>query len=306
MKRALVLSGGGSRGAFEVGAIDYLVNEEGMDFTYFMGTSAGALNASMLGQAGDHQELMDEVKKLKGIWLDIKGNRSIFSPNPWSYFRLIFKDALHEPRGLKKLIHENIDLNRVFDPASVVKITTVALETGELLVADSRQAQFKRDFFSYILASASVPLFFPPVYIQGKHWYDGGLRDLTPLSSAFAEEPEEIVVILTYPVNQDLSPKIRRAKAGGALNLLWRVVEILTNEVGANDLQVAELINQHHLVFPKKHCIPIRIIHPSSPLPGDPMEFYPQRIREQMRLGFYSATNPRIIRGMGKGQGKAV
>ena len=45
MKRALVLSGGGSKGAFEVGAIAHLINKK-VDFQLFTGTSVGALNAA--------------------------------------------------------------------------------------------------------------------------------------------------------------------------------------------------------------------------------------------------------------------
>lgn len=297
MRRALVLSGGGSRGAFEVGVVEYLVNEVGLDFQIFLGTSVGALNASLLGQARNRAELMMEVHKLKQLWLNIKGNSSIYSCNPWGIFRLLFKVAMHEPVGLKKLIKQYVDINRLFDPATVVKVATVALETGELLIADTRDRSFRKDYLSYILASASVPLFFPPVPIQGKHWYDGGLRDITPLGSAFEERPDEIVVILTYPINPDLSPVIRHDRPGGALKAIWRVIEILTNEVGANDLQVAELINRNYLAIPGKRHVPIRIIHPELPLIGDTMVFDPKSIREQMRQGFAAARKYWTQRG---------
>lgn len=271
-----------------------------MDFTYFLGTSVGALNAAMLGQARNRAELADDLARLKKVWLDIKGNQSIFRPNPWKYLRLFFRDAMYEPVGLQRLIKENIDLDRLFDAASVVKVTAVALETGELLVADSRQKQYKDDFLAYILASASMPLFFPPVLIQGKHWYDGGLRDITPLGSAFAEFPDEIVVILTHPIHPDLSPIIRPAKAGGALDAIWRVIEILTNEISANDLQLANLINCNYPMIPGKRRIPMRIIHPDCPLVGEPMQFSPKLIREQMKMGYQAARRPWVMSGKRK------
>ncbi|HBT16594.1 MAG TPA: hypothetical protein DEB05_06530 [Firmicutes bacterium] len=78
MKRALVLSGGGSKGAFEVGALEYLLIEEKLDFQIFIGTSVGALNAAFLGQACNREELVDLAQELKALWLGLKGNNSIY------------------------------------------------------------------------------------------------------------------------------------------------------------------------------------------------------------------------------------
>ena len=78
MKRALVLSGGGSKGAFEVGAIAHLINKKKLDFQLFTGTSVGALNAAFLGQARNHQELQELAEELTGLWLGIRGSRCIY------------------------------------------------------------------------------------------------------------------------------------------------------------------------------------------------------------------------------------
>lgn len=51
MKRALVLSGGGAHGAIQAGALDYLVNQKGLDFQILAGVSTGTLTAAMLAQA---------------------------------------------------------------------------------------------------------------------------------------------------------------------------------------------------------------------------------------------------------------
>ena len=81
LKRALVLSGGGVKGAFEAGAVDYLVNQAELDFQFFFGTSTGALNVSILGQARNYDELVFRTGQLKQLWLDIKGYRSIYNKN---------------------------------------------------------------------------------------------------------------------------------------------------------------------------------------------------------------------------------
>ncbi|NLW57070.1 MAG: hypothetical protein GX050_10750 [Firmicutes bacterium] len=296
MKRALVLSGGGSKGAFEVGAIEYLVKKEKLNFHVFTGTSVGALNAAFLGQARNRQELSALVEELKTLWLELKGKRSIYrSGFLRGLFRLLFRDSLYNPAGLRSLLADKLNLERIFHPATVVKVTAVALESGELFCADSRHRELGEDFRRYVLASASMPLFFPAVRIAGKHWYDGGLRDLTPLAAAMEENPDEIVVITTFPLGPNLQAIIPPAKTGGALNAILRTVEILLSEIAVNDLQIAQTINRTCWRFPKKKPVPIRIIVPQTQLLGDALAFNPCWIRENIRAGYEAARHPRLL-----------
>lgn len=296
MKRALVLSGGGSKGAFEVGAIDYLVHQRRMDFQVFLGTSVGALNAALLGQARNRGELLAQTEELKKIWLEITSNYCIYDGSILAALRLICDGALFHPNGLKRLLEKHVDLDRLCDPASVVKVGTVALETGELFYADSRHPGLRADFRKYILASASIPLFFPAVPIAGKHWYDGGLRDMTPLGAVFDEDPDEIVVIVTFPLSSKLEPILPEAKPSGAIGALLRSLSILTSEIAANDLQLADAINKRHLHFPGRRRVPIRLISPIEQLPGESaLDFNPGSIRENMKRGYEAAKNPKIL-----------
>jgi predicted acylesterase/phospholipase RssA len=61
------MSGGGSKGAFELGAVDYLVNEDGLDFKVIAGVSTGSLNATMLAQGADFDGLRDQLEQLKDL-----------------------------------------------------------------------------------------------------------------------------------------------------------------------------------------------------------------------------------------------
>lgn len=296
MKRALVFSGGGSKGAFEVGAVEYLVKEERLNFHVFTGTSVGALNAAFLGQARNRQELSELVEELKTLWLELNGNRAIYRSGFFQgLFRLLFRDSLYNPAGLRTLLADKLELERIFHPATVVKVTAVALENGELFCADSRHRELGEDFRRYVLASASMPLFFPAVRIAGQHWYDGGLRDLTPLAAAMEEDPDEIVVITTFPLDPHLQAIIPLAKAGGALKAILRTVEILLSEIAVNDLQIAHTINETCWRFPKKKPVPIRIIAPQTQLSGDTLAFNPRWIRENMRVGCEAARHPRHL-----------
>lgn len=292
MKRALVLAGGGSRGAFESGAIDFLINEAGLDFDIFLGSSAGALNAAVLGSARNYRELVKQSRQLRELWLNIRGDRSIYHRSRLSILNLMLYDALYNPIGLRRLLTEYIDPARLCsNPSKFIKIGTVAIETGELFFADSRNPAIQSHLRDYILASASIPVYFPPVKIDGKHWYDGGLRDITPLGAAFEEQPDEIVVILTFPVNRYLEPVLPEVRYRGPFHALLRAFNILTSEISANDLQYARMINEHTRYFPGTRRIPIRIIAPSAALPGDLLEFNPETIRQNIKKGCEAARN---------------
>ncbi|HHT49114.1 MAG TPA: hypothetical protein GXZ98_07460 [Firmicutes bacterium] len=296
MKRALVLSGGGSKGAFEVGAITYLLTQLKLDFHLLAGTSVGALNAAYLGQARSQSELQELGEELKETWLGIKGSRVIYRGgmlgNLW---RVLFRGALYDPVGLRELIHQRIDQERLFHRRTVVKIAVVSFETGNLLYVDSRRPEFRQDFLAYVLASASMPFFFPPVSIGGEHWYDGGLRDLTPLGTVIKEYPDEIVVITTFPLNSKLEAILPPAVTGSVLKAALRTLEILLNEISANDLQLAQAINKAWWRYPGKRPIPIRIIAPAKPLPGDALDFDPEKIRANLQAGYEAAQRSRFL-----------
>jgi NTE family protein len=295
LKRALVLSGGSERGAFEVGAVDYLVNQTGFDFHYFFGTSIGALNVSILGQARNHEELQIQTQQLKKLWLGIKGYQSIYRKNSLGLLSLLFGSSLYEPIGLRRLLKKNIDLDRLFDPQAVVKVTTVALETGELLYADTRLPEMRKDFLNYVLASSSIPFYFPAVKINGMHWYDGGLRDITPLATVFDEDPDEIVVITTYPIGPNLEPILPQVTYGGPLNNLSQAIAIMMSTVAAKDIKLANAINQDNRSFPSKKQIPLRIIAPEKPFKQSPAAFMPTTISKYIQLGYYAAQKPILL-----------
>src|SRR5207248_1036782 len=78
MRRALVLSGGGAKGSWQVGACQYLIVERGLWFDVIAGVSAGAVNAATLAQARDPDELAAELEHLRAVWLGLRGSRDVY------------------------------------------------------------------------------------------------------------------------------------------------------------------------------------------------------------------------------------
>src|SRR2546423_11167142 len=78
MRRALVLSGGGAKGSWQVGACHHLIAERGLWFDVIAGVSAGAVNAATLAQAHDPDELATELEHLRSVWLGLRGSHDVY------------------------------------------------------------------------------------------------------------------------------------------------------------------------------------------------------------------------------------
>src|SRR3954467_12015622 len=86
-KRALVLSGGGLKGAFQAGAVYHFIVHRHCDFREIAGVSAGSLNAVVLAQAerdenpeASLQNMADRAEKLVDVWQKIRSPKQILKP----------------------------------------------------------------------------------------------------------------------------------------------------------------------------------------------------------------------------------
>lgn len=82
-KTALVLAGGGTKGAFEAGAVKYLVEEESLTPQVITSTSAGSICAIVLAQARGHRELLARVGELHDDLLAMTHTDLLFGKQPW-------------------------------------------------------------------------------------------------------------------------------------------------------------------------------------------------------------------------------
>ncbi|TCL70922.1 NTE family protein [Hydrogenispora ethanolica] len=296
MTRALVLSGGGGKGAFEVGALQQLIHQQQLDFDLFCGTSVGAINAAFLAQGASWSEQAEGIQTLAAKWFTLSGSRDIYRRNRFGLLNLLFGGALFSPVGLKRLIHSLIRPEKLRTGKRLM-IPAVALEDGELYYADSGKEADCLEMERFVLASASIPVYFPPVIIRGKHWVDGGTRDLTPLSVVVKEAPQEIVVITTYPINSDLEPIFPPFRQfNNTLAIVKRILDILNAEIGSNDLRVVNKVNQRMSMLPRPQNTRIILVAPKQPLPTGGLSFSPKLIREYFQHGQQAAVSPRVFR----------
>jgi NTE family protein len=231
MSVALVLSGGGARGAYEMGALSVLLPElerRGERPTVLVGTSVGAFNCAYLA-ARAHvpaQRLVDEALPL---WSSFR-HRDVLAPiasgsalrRTGLYVRQLLGlggpriDTLLDPEPLPRTLARIVSFEEIADNVAAGRVTVAVTATsaysGRTVVfhagGGSPQADPVRqiDYVAselhadHVRASGAIPVIFPPVHVQAPErargwYYDGGTRLNTPIKPALALGAERVVVI---------------------------------------------------------------------------------------------------------------
>jgi len=255
--RALVMSGGGSKGAFQVGAVDYLVNDRGLDFQVLAGVSTGSLNAAVLAQGTGRAGLQQQIEALKTLWFGIRSREDILlSRFLGRIFVLLFKQSMFSPEPLMAKLRAGVSLDRLQRSGKQLRVGAVSLESGQYRSV----AQTDSQLLEWVLASASIPVAFPPVNVGGQSAVDGGVRNVTPLEDAFRAlkaispepgmEPDEIYVVLASPLETEAM--VGPWKNG--LQIGTRSVSILVNEVFREDISYALAVNEGVRFYTRLHA----------------------------------------------------
>ena len=264
--KALVLSGGNVKGCYQAGALKKLW-ERGYRPDAIYGTSVGAVNTFGL--------LYGDPNKLCDFWLQLKSKNQIIKREPlWR----IFVDGFIQ-YNMKPLLEQlNEYAQDLPAPALRGVVTYVDLFSGCLCYSESRTAS-KQEFMEYVVASATEPPIVKPLY---NRFYDGGLRDQTPLKKAIDDGATEIFVILTNPYPS--KPEVWQPKKPYVLYNLLRAVDIISNEVYINDIERCLAYNG----VPGKRQIMLKFISPNIELKGG-FDVDPDLIRRGLQAGYEDA-----------------
>ncbi len=236
---ALILPGGGARGAYQVGvlkAVREISSNKGNPFPIICGTSAGAINAAVL--ASHAHEFAEGVDKLEHFWSSMKCSR-VYRTDVWSVFTTALRWALslslagslirppksllnNEPlrefleetlqlKGLEKAISSG-DLHGLTITASGYSCASaISFYQGQASIEPwsraRRHGQPAKINVDHLLASAALPLLFPAVQIGNEYFGDGGIRMLAPLSPAIHLGAERLLVITTRDEKPDPQPQ---------------------------------------------------------------------------------------------------
>jgi NTE family protein len=279
--RALVLSGGGAKGAYEVGAIKYLLGELNRDYGILCGVSVGALNASFLSMyaRGDERKASTELEQM---WLTID-DRHVY--RRWCLWPLsvLWRPSVFNSKPLQDLVRSNLEPARLQSSGKKLRVGAVDLGTGVYRTWNERDA----DIVDGVLASSAFPAFLTPVEIGGKLYTDGGVRDVTPLEDAFQLGATEIDVVVCSPAGVTGAFKNKPK----TLDVALRALATMEAEIDRWDLKVADLYNQLaalHAVEGKRQ-VPIRVLRPTEDILENSLGFDPGKIVDNIQRGYNEA-----------------
>ncbi len=190
MTRALILSGGGARGAFQVGVMKYL-DEIGWTPDLVCGTSVGTVNAAAYGSG-------IPIDQLIRLWR-VYHRKAIFTATPVTVLRSLHSrtrfTAISDSRKIKKLFLDNIDIDALQHSKTVVFISALNMRTGQVTFFRNRVIDI-----THLMAACAIPGLFPWQIIGENPYWDAGLMVNTPILPALRLQATEIIVVLLSPV----------------------------------------------------------------------------------------------------------
>ncbi len=292
-RTALILSGGGAKGAFQCGAEKYAREAKGYTWDIIAGVSAGALNGVMLAM-GKYQRLFE-------LWNTISDDKVYTGGfNLLSAIKILFgAKSFYGNEPLQKLLAQEFEPDLI---KTDIRIGSVSLITGEYV-------EFRREFPNFsnaILASTVMPIVWTPVDVSPDHraMVDGGVRNITPIGDVLDAEPDEIVIINCGSEKSDPLPN----PTENLLKIGTRTLDILLNELFRSDMQefikinqlVKEAESQGIVLHNPKSGKPLKyyeckIIEPDTPL-GDTLDFSQTSVQASIKAGIQRARQ--VLGGM--------
>ncbi|APG64461.1 patatin [Tenacibaculum todarodis] len=252
MKKALVISGGGSKGAFAGGVAEYLMKTRGNDYDLFLGTSTGSLMISHLA--------LDMVDELKELYTSVNQS-SIFSNNPFRVKRvhgvkvisirhrstfwnfLNGRKTFGESKNLRKLIKKNVTLemyNNIRKSNKDVVVTVSNLTANQVEYKSIRACEYE-DFCDWIWGSCNYVPFMSLLEKNHCQYADGGFGCLVPIHEAIKRGAKEIdAIILETEITQ-----INRMPAKNPFSLMLDVFDFMLEHVEKHNVTIGKLSAKH-------------------------------------------------------------
>lgn len=275
MKRALILSGGGSRGAFQAGVWKYLQERKWIP-DLISGTSIGAVNAVAIGSGVPAERLIH-------LW-STHQRAEIYRFQLLKFLAaILFKRPLRpilDTGQMREVIRQNIDFTALRHSPMEIIISAVNMLTGRLHLYTNREIDI-----DHLLASSAMPIFFPWQHINGEPYWDGGVMANSPLFAALKSGMEEVIVVLLSPVGH-LPLSFPRTLLEG----LELVFEHFLSGSYQTTLSAIELAGD--LYVPKNKTPRIRVVSPSRMLGfRSLLSFSTQQARQLVDEGYLNARD---------------
>lgn len=269
--KALVLSGGGARGAYQVGvlkAIAEISDELKIDapFQVLTGVSAGAINAACLSWGAD--QFSKQVRFLESLWSQLSADQ-VFHTDVMSMGKIGFKwmgelslgaftgtspgRSLLNTAPLRNLIEKNMDFERLDHMIESGKLSALALTALDYRNSNTvtfvqghpdlpdwqrnrRISEKTKIRTEHVMASSAIPMLFPPVKVGDNYYGDGCVRSIAPLSPAIHLGASHVFVVGVRKMGWTSDEA--RSKRSDSPPSVARVLNMIMNSVLMDGIEV--------------------------------------------------------------------
>ncbi len=225
----LVLQGGGALGAYQVGVYQAL-HEAGVEPDWIIGTSIGAINASLI--AGNVPQ--DRLERLNEFWSRMErrypwtswpawtglpdqlsywaaisnGINGFFQPNVAAFLGPhvplgVSRAGFYTTAPLRETLNELVDFERINRNGPRLTVGAANVRTSMMRYFDNREMPLTTE---HIMASGALPPAFPAVAIEGEHYWDGGILSNTPTEVVFDDNPRRSSLIFAVHMWNPVGP----------------------------------------------------------------------------------------------------
>jgi predicted patatin/cPLA2 family phospholipase len=293
MKKALVISGGGSKGAFAGGVAQYLMTKEQREYDLFVGTSTGSLMVSHLALG-----MLDELKKL---YTNVN-QKTIFSNNPFvikkvagekvvsiNHFNTLMnflkgRKTFGESKNLRSLIRQNITqemFEAIAKTQKEVVVTVSNLTANQIEYKSSNDCTYE-DFCDWIWGSCNYVPFMSLLEKNNQQYADGGFGSLVPIREAILRGATEIdAIILETEVTQ-----INRLHSKNPFSLLFDVFEFMMIQVERHNITIGKLAAN-------TKNVKLNLYYTPTVLTTNSLVFDEKKMRKWWKSGFKYAKSKR-------------
>ncbi len=283
--KALVISGGGSKGAFAGGLAEYLISVCKKEYQIFIGSSTGSLLVPLLS--------IGEIEKLKKVFTSVSQD-DIFNNCPFLLKKkagvyktkinhlgilqmfLEGKKSFGESVNLRTLIFKNIseeDFEKIKKKNVIVTVSN--LNTLEVEYKQAKDCTYY-DFCEWIWASSSLAPFMSLVTKNGFEYADGGMGNVVPIYQAIQNGATELDIIVLRNIE---TTKKKNLPVRNALDLTSRVFSFMLNQIVTDDLIIGKLEGLN-----KK--VKLNFYYPDKELTSNSLIFDPVLMKQWWDYGY--------------------
>ncbi len=251
--RAMVISGGGSKGAFAGGVAQYLMKEQGHSYDLFLGTSTGSLLISHLA--------LQKIEKIKEVYTSVN-QKSIFSNCPfnvqkkrgvetiginhWNVFKNFYKGSktFGESYNLLKLIKKTVteeEFTILKESAKEIIVTVSNLSLNQVEYKSINDCSYE-EFCEWIWISCNLAPFMSLVKKNGCEYADGGLGSMVPIEEAIKKGATVVdAIILQTEVTH-----LNRMPSKNVFSLLTNMFDFLLDRIEHQNIRIGKYVANYN------------------------------------------------------------